>query len=235
MRTIAFYVLSLNLLIAFIIFLSSCKKCEPYRSSSTMPEEAKAFIPDKKGDTLHFKDFNGKNFLLICNSNSIRPTGYSSTGHNNECDDSYMSWEYLQADYTSNLICDNGEQLNLMLRFGDPPGYDPAFGSDNCSLRTGRSPFYFKFNSSNLAQGAKGFSESNNDPAFRNFAFRSVISLNGKQFQNVNFQSIEHPGPETICQVPKTPALGIDSIYYSVQYGLIRLTTVSGKKYQRVL
>src|SRR5687768_1568096 len=111
MRAIAFYGVLLTALIAIPVLLSSCKKCEPYRSSSTMLEEAKAFIPDKKGDTLHFTDVNGENFSLICNSNSVKSTGYSSTGHNNECDDSYMSWEYLQADYTGNLICDNGEQL----------------------------------------------------------------------------------------------------------------------------
>jgi|SRR5688572_5442943 len=235
MRSIAFYVVFLTALIAIPVLMSSCKKCEPYSSSSTLAEDQQTFIPNNLGDTLEFIDNKGAAHFMVCNFKQLRNNGFSSYGHNNPCDDSYGSWQYLRADFISDLTFDSGETVSLQILIGGTPNYDATFDGSNCNLIQGRNQFFLRFGSDSAAQWLKGFTELNGFPTIRNFRLINQLNLNGKPFQSINVQSIEKPGSETECPAKKISAIGIDSVYYSPSFGLIRFTTVGGKKYQRVL
>jgi hypothetical protein len=225
-----------QLLVVMLIanLISGCNKCEPYRSSGNLSESTKALIPNNMGDTLKFTDGTGKRYFLHCTAKVVKSNGYSNTGHSQPCDDMFISWEYLQADFSGNLLSDKGDSINFRVIYGEPH-YDETYIINSCNSNQGGSPYRLKFSSSNATQWLDGYLQDVNSPRIKNYLFKQQITLNGRQFQNVNIQSVSNPGPETTCPATNAPLVAIDSVYYNIQYGLIRLTTVGGKKYQRVL
>lgn len=231
----------ISLFIQVVIFgliafqLSSCKKCEPYIKSSILPETQKEFISQNLGDTLNFVDENKKQYYLVCTLKALRGNGGGSYGHANPCDDSSISWEFIQANFSGNLISDKGDSIKLHTFVGgQPTETDPDIGFPACGY-FGLNQLKLKFQAKDRSQWAVGFTDESVSPKLGNFHYSLQKSLNGKVFQEVNAQSISKPGIETTCTSKVIPEVGIDSIYYSKQYGLIRYTTVGGKKYQRIL
>ena len=224
-------------------FSGSCKKddCEPQKKP-LLTEKEKSFIPNQPGDTLHFQDETGKRYFLTCKSKTLLPVTYIPEGHENSaCKSIYETWDKLTARFEGNVVNDQNNALTLETRIEG--GYDlrdpemaPACNPEY------KASFYLIFGSSANPTGLKqiywGRTQETLLPIIINFGFKQEITLNGRPFQKVNMTSIASGcasyKPYTFGGYINSPQ-GLDSVYYSGQHGLIRLTTVGGKKYQRVL
>lgn len=204
---------------------------------SQLTEGEKAFIPNQPGDTLHFRDENGKKFFLICKDKALEPVSYVLPGHTAPLGET--KWDKLTAQFESNIVTDQNSKLSLETRIEggenptDPNVARPCNSDYKCS-------FYLIFKdeqSATLEQIFLGKTDESLVPILVNFNFIPQITFKGQQFHKLNTASISDN-----CSSVKPFAggwinspLGLDSVYYSAQYGLVRLTTVGGKKYQRVL
>jgi hypothetical protein len=240
MRRLAPYAFHLSLFL-IIGFLISCKEETEAVNRPLLTEGEKAFIPNQPGDTLYFKDETGKNFFLVCKEKALAPVSYVLSGHSAPVGET--KWDKLTAHFEGNILNDYDQNLSLETRIegGDNPT-DPNIARP-CSSDH-KCPFYLIFK---VPQNPKkgtfdqiylGKTDENFYPVIVYFNFIPEITLNGQQFQKLNTASISDNcssfKPFSFGGFIDSP-LGLDSVYYSAQYGLIRLTTVGGKKYQRVL
>ena len=221
--------------------LQGCQKdCDP-TSKPLLTEKEKSFFPNQPGDTLYFKDESGKKCFLVCKSKNMEPHTYIPTGHENTtCKSIYETWDRLTAKFEGNVLTDYGDPLFLETRLEG--GFDPNDPGIQLPCQSDyKSSVYFFFNLNRpktYEQIYLGKTDADLFPILINFNFIPEITLGGQQFRKLNATSISSDcgsyKPFTSGGIINSP-LGLDSIYYSAQYGLIRLTTVGGKKYQRVL
>jgi hypothetical protein len=169
---------------------------------------------------------------MVCTKKELTSDSFGHSGHIRPRDDWSVSWEKYTISYFSNLLEDNNANITYSaiisggLNGGESLNYPKT---DSCSRKPGKH-FYLKINSFTFY----GTTDHETLPRIHNFNFRSSLKLDGRLFQNVNFSSVT-PNSETNCPAPVKYNSTIDSIYYTTQYGLVRLTTIGGKKYQRVL
>ncbi|MFC5269383.1 hypothetical protein [Adhaeribacter terreus] len=237
MRNYALYFSKIILLLVFGVALSSCEeKCGP-TLNPLLTETEKAFIANQPGDTLHFEDNAGEKYYMVCKNKTLAASGFSHTGHNNPCEDTDVRWDKLVAEFEGNILNDQNQPISLRIKIeGGYQPYDPGGLELNPACNSNyKCFFYLIFNNSEKGlyqpQTFWGRTEGSLFPVIINYGFKSEIMLGGQKFQKINTNSIANKCSGETSLVPA----GLDSVYYSTQYGLIRLTTVGGKKYQRVL
>lgn len=217
-----------------VCFLFGCDKCDGPQKTVDPPltEKEKTIGLGQIGDSIFFRDLAGKRYYAVCTNKALDKGWYGQSGHIRPCEDWSVEWQKYSETYFSNLLEDNSAHLeySAILSGGLDGGEFPNYPkTDNCSRKTGK---YFYLNINDVT--FYGFTDHETMPRIHNFNFRSSLKLDGKLFQNVNYNSV-NPNLETNCPSPVKGNSTIDSVYFSAQYGLIRLTTIGGKKYQRVL
>lgn len=243
MRNVAEFTLRFFAVLMAGALISSCNgsdDCDP-RKKPLLTEKEQAVIPNQPGDTLHFLENAGQKYFLVCRNKDLTPVTYIPAGHENTpCQSIYETWDKLTARFEGNLVNDHNALLSLEARIeggenpNDPEIARPCKSDYKCS-------FYLIFNDDQpltLEQIYLGKTDESLVPVLVNFNSIPQITLGGQQFQKLNAASISDncasPKPFSMGSFNPSP-LGLDSVYYSAQHGLIRLTTTAGKKYQRVL
>ena len=222
--------------------LSSCNgndDCDPQKKP-LLTESEKAIIPNQPGDTLHFQDNAGQKYYLVCKTKGLSPVTYIPEGHENTpCQSIYETWDKLTATFEGNLVNDHNSKIFLeaSIEGGENPN-DPEIARP-CKSDY-KSSFYLIFEDEQpetLEQIYLAKTDESLVPVLVNFNFIPEITFRGQQFQKLNAASISDTcaSVEPFTWMFIDSPLGLDSVYYSAQHGLVRLTTVGGKKYQRIL
>ena len=213
--------------------------CDP-QQRPLLTENEKNFIPNQPGDTLHFKDGSGKRFFLVCKTKILTPFTYIPEGHENTpCKSIYQTWDRLTATYEGNLLTDNGNPLFLETRIeGGHDPYDPGIFIPCKSDFKSSFYLFFKLSQPNtFEQVYLGKTDESLFPVMINFNFIPEKTLGGRKYQKINVTSTSNAcssyEPFYLGLGSINSPLGLDSIYYTAQEGLIRLTTIGGQKYQR--
>ena len=222
MKSITFYLTRFIFAFGILFQLSSCQEnCDEEPTTSPLKENEKAFIQNQVGDTLHFKDTAGKKYFLICKSKELGTSGYYHTGHNNPCEDTRVKWEKLSANFEGSLPFGFHSRIERGYQPADPGGFEIT---NSCNSNYACF-FYLIFGD----QVYWGRTDENLYPVVMNFGFKSQITLGGRKFDKILTNTSSNS-----CLGTKPLVIVLDSIYYSTEFGLIRLTTTSGQKYQRV-
>ncbi|MBK0401760.1 hypothetical protein I5M27_02110 [Adhaeribacter sp. BT258] len=241
MKLFATRTLQVMILLFIGNILGGCLRqdCDPQKKPLLSVTE-RSFIPNQPGDSLHFLDDAGNKYFLVCKNKEISPVTYVPLGHENTpCESIYETWDKVTAHFEGNITNDQNQPISLEARIesGDNPN-DPEFNRPCKSNYKCSFYLFFKISQQfNNEQIYLGKTEESLYPIIGNFNFIPQISFNGQQFHKLNTASISDR-----CSSYKpyqggsiNSPLGLDSVYYSAVHGLVRLTTVSGKKYQRVL